>query len=66
MRIHPDIAGIHHITAVASSAADNLIFYEKILGLLTSRWPSAPTQIDENHLHAASLQPIDDPQIIAT
>ena len=27
------ISGIHHITAVTSSAAENLAFYEKILGL---------------------------------
>jgi glyoxalase family protein len=27
------ISGIHHITAIASSAADNLKFYEKVLGL---------------------------------
>jgi len=33
MPTNPDIAGIHHITAVASSTADNLAFYEKILGL---------------------------------
>jgi predicted esterase/catechol 2,3-dioxygenase-like lactoylglutathione lyase family enzyme len=28
-----NISGIHHITAVASSAVDNLTFYEKTLGL---------------------------------
>ena len=28
-----NISGIHHITAVTSSAAENLAFYEKILGL---------------------------------
>lgn len=33
MPTHPDIAGIHHITAMASSAAKNLAFYENILGL---------------------------------
>lgn len=33
MNVNPDIAGIHHITAIASSAANNLAFYEKILGL---------------------------------
>ena len=33
MSVNPDIAGIHHITAVTSSAANNLAFYEKILGL---------------------------------
>lgn len=27
------LSGIHHITAVASSAADNLVFYEQVLGL---------------------------------
>ena len=27
------ITGIHHITAVASSAAENLAFYEATLGL---------------------------------
>jgi len=27
------ISGIHHITAVTSSAAENLAFYEKTLGL---------------------------------
>ena len=27
------ISGIHHITAIASSAADNLKFYEQVLGL---------------------------------
>ena len=28
-----NISGIHHITAIASSAADNLSFYEEFLGL---------------------------------
>ncbi len=30
---NPSISGIHHITAIASSAAENLDFYENILGL---------------------------------
>ena len=29
----PSIAGIHHITAVTSSAAENLAFYQNLLGL---------------------------------
>ena len=33
MHTPKNISGIHHITAVASSAADNLTFYEKTLGL---------------------------------
>lgn len=33
MPTHPDIAGIHHITAIASSASENLAFYQNILGL---------------------------------
>jgi len=33
MNSAPAIHGIHHITAVASSAADNLVFYRNILGL---------------------------------
>ena len=33
MKKNPHISGIHHITAIASSAADNLAFYEQVLGL---------------------------------
>ena len=33
MRTHAKISGIHHITAVASSAAENLAFYETVLDL---------------------------------
>jgi len=33
MNSNINISGIHHITAVTSSAAENLAFYEKILGL---------------------------------
>ncbi len=33
MNTQQRISGIHHITAVTSSAADNLIFYEQVLGL---------------------------------
>ena len=33
MRTPQNISGIHHITAIASSAADNLSFYEEFLGL---------------------------------
>jgi len=33
MVTNPDISGIHHITAIASTAADNLAFYRNILGL---------------------------------
>ena len=33
MNTDTKIGGIHHITAIASSAAKNLAFYEKILGL---------------------------------
>ena len=33
MTTNMSISGIHHITAVTSSAAENLAFYEKILGL---------------------------------
>ena len=33
MNSNSHISGIHHITAVTSSAAENLAFYEKILGL---------------------------------
>lgn len=33
MNTRPRISGIHHITAVASSAAVNLAFYEQVLGL---------------------------------
>ena len=33
MNTHTSISGIHHITAVTASAAENLAFYEKILGL---------------------------------
>ena len=33
MNTDVNISGIHHITAVTSSAAENLEFYEKILGL---------------------------------
>jgi glyoxalase family protein len=33
MITRPKISGIHHITAVTSSAAENLAFYETILGL---------------------------------
>ncbi len=33
MHNRQNISGIHHITAVASSAADNLTFYEKTMGL---------------------------------
>jgi glyoxalase family protein len=33
MNIHPRISGIHHITAIASSASENLSFYETVLGL---------------------------------
>jgi glyoxalase family protein len=29
----PQISGIHHITAITSSAAENLAFYENVLGL---------------------------------
>ena len=30
---HCQISGIHHITAIASSASENLAFYEEVLGL---------------------------------
>ncbi len=33
MNNNTNISGIHHITAIASSAAENLAFYEKVLGL---------------------------------
>jgi predicted esterase/catechol 2,3-dioxygenase-like lactoylglutathione lyase family enzyme len=33
MNANPRISGIHHITAVASSAAENLAFYENVLGM---------------------------------
>lgn len=33
MIANPRISGIHHITAVSSSAAENLAFYENILGM---------------------------------
>ncbi|MGD9325261.1 MAG: VOC family protein, partial [Desulfobacterales bacterium] len=33
MKKHPRISGIHHITAIASSASENLVFYESVLGL---------------------------------
>ena len=33
MNNHSKISGIHHITAIASSAAENLAFYENVLGL---------------------------------
>lgn len=33
MNTNTKIDGIHHITAIASSAAENLAFYEKVLGL---------------------------------
>jgi glyoxalase family protein len=33
MKINSKISGIHHITAIASSASDNLAFYENVLGL---------------------------------
>jgi len=33
MNRNPKISGIHHITAVASSAAENLAFYENVLGM---------------------------------
>ena len=33
MKTNPTIGGIHHITAIASSAVENLAFYENVLGL---------------------------------
>ncbi len=33
MKTRPNISGIHHITAVTASAAENLAFYETTLGL---------------------------------
>ncbi len=33
MNINSRISGIHHITAIASSASENLAFYENLLGL---------------------------------
>lgn len=33
MKNNSKISGIHHITAIASSASENLAFYEKVLGL---------------------------------
>jgi glyoxalase family protein len=33
MNKNPQISGIHHITAITSSASDNLNFYEKVLDL---------------------------------
>jgi glyoxalase family protein len=33
MNTNPRISGIHHITAIASSASENLSFYETVLGL---------------------------------
>ena len=33
MNNNPNINGIHHITAIASSAVENLAFYEDVLGL---------------------------------
>ena len=33
MQTRPDVSGIHHITAIAGSAAENLEFYETTLGL---------------------------------
>lgn len=33
MNIKPIISGIHHITAVTSAAAENVAFYEQVLGL---------------------------------
>ena len=33
MNNNPRIGGIHHITAIASSASENLSFYENVLGL---------------------------------
>ena len=33
MKTNPKISGIHHITAIASSASENLAFYEDVLGL---------------------------------
>ena len=33
MNFEKNIQGIHHITAIASSASENLQFYEGVLGL---------------------------------
>ena len=33
MKTNSKISGIHHITAIASSASENLAFYEEVLGL---------------------------------
>ena len=33
MNDHPQIRGIHHITAITRSATENLVFYENVLGL---------------------------------
>lgn len=33
MKTNSKISGIHHITAIASSASENLAFYENVLGL---------------------------------
>ena len=33
MNNNSKISGIHHITAIASSAVENLAFYENVLGL---------------------------------
>jgi glyoxalase family protein len=33
MNNNPNMSGIHHITAIASSASENLAFYQNILGL---------------------------------
>ena len=33
MKSNSKISGIHHITAIASSASENLAFYENVLGL---------------------------------
>jgi len=56
MNVHPDIAGIHHITAVASSAANNLAFYEKILGLRLVKKTVNFDDPDTYHLYYGDAQ----------
>ena len=49
---HCQISGIHHITAIASSASENLAFYEEVLGLrLVKMTQKVPDQKAENALN---------------
>ena len=52
------ISGIHHITAIASSASENLAFYENVLGLQLVK-----KTVNFDDPHGLSLELIETPTV---